>query len=590
MRQIGRTVDGNPHEANASADPESYHPPTSRSRAPLRVGLLLDDMTQPAWAARAISELLQSPTIHVALLIVNDTPASPRVPWQRLRSWIRNRNDLAYALYQRFDRWRFKLPNDPFSPVDLSPLLDGISVQRVRPRVTKHCDYFEADDVEAIRSFDLDVAARFGFRILKGDALAIARHGVWSYHHGDNLVNRGGPAGFWEVMEGAAVTGCVLQRLTENLDDGQVLYRAFSATNQFSVRKNQAGFFWSSAPILRRVLEDLQRHGAEAVFQREEVNPAWHAYSHRLYVAPKNREMIRLFGRVLRRYVREKVRALASFEQWFIAYRLRSHAPADRYRPDTNYYRFRKLIPPPDRFWADPFAVELEGRHYVFLEEFFFKTDRGRISLFEIDEDGAAHGPVPVLERDYHLSYPFVFEWAGQHYMIPETHATGQIELFRATSFPREWAFDRALVPGVRAVDATIAEIDGQWWMFASVSPHAETEWDELCLFFADSPLGPWTPHRRNPVKSDVRSARPAGRVFTSNGRHFRPAQDSSQRYGHSIVINEIVRIDRDEFVEVEVSRITPAWTDRLLATHTINADGRLTVIDGQLSRQGRQR
>ena len=37
-------------------------------------------------------------------------------------------------------------------------------------------------------------------------------------------------------------------------------------------------------------------------------------------------------------------------------------------------------------------------------------------------------------------------------------------------------------------------------------------------VFHADSPFGPFTPHRRNPVKSDVRSARPAGKLFTWNG------------------------------------------------------------------------
>ena len=577
MRQTARTV-ARAHEMIDATTPR------------IRVALLLDDLVQPAWAARAISELLESDSIEVALVVLNDAPSPVRARFHRVRSWIRNRNFLAYALYQRFDRWRFKLPNDPFADVDMTAVLGNIPARRVRPRMTKHCDYFEPADVDAIREFDIDVAARFGFRILKGDALEIAKHGVWSYHHGDNLVNRGGPAGFWEVMEGSKVTGCVLQRLTESLDDGVVLYRAFSATNRFSVRKNQSGFFWSSAPILRRVLEQLHRDGPEAVFDRDRVSPGWHGYSNRLYVAPTNREMIPLFARVLQRYVGEKVRAATSFDQWFIAYRLRSEAPVDRFRPDSNYYRFLKLIPPPDRFWADPFAVSSNGRHYIFLEEFIFRTDRGRISLFEIDAKGVAEGPVPVLERDYHLSYPFMFEWDNQHYMVPETHASGQIELFRATSFPREWTLDRILVPNVRAVDATIAQIGDRWWLFASVSPHAETEWDDLHIYYADSPLGPWTPHRRNPVKSDVRSARPAGRVFCANGKYFRPAQDSAERYGHSIVINEIVRIDPDEFVEVEVSRISPNWTDRLLATHTINADGRLTVIDGQLSRRGRQR
>jgi hypothetical protein len=560
---------------------DSGRPKTQALKPPLRVGLLLDDFTQPQWAARAISDLAASTAVEIVVVVLNDAPRPSRRRFSRLRSWFRNRQYLLYALYQRIDRWWFEAPDDPFADTALETMLGNVPVLRVAPRMTKHCDFFNEPDVEAIRAYHLDVAVRFGFRILKGDALRIARHGVWSYHHGDNLVNRGGPAGFWEVMEGNDVTGSVLQRLTENLDDGQVLYRSFSSTNKFSVTKNQAGFYWTSALILRRVMEDLHNHGPEGFFDARDRTASWHGYSNRLYVAPKNREMAGLMFRVARRYIVEKVHETFAFEQWFVAYGIRRTTPLDRLAPDTNYYRFRQLVPPPDRFWADPFAVEYMSSRYIFVEEFFYATDRGRISVFEVDAHGIAHGPVPVLEREYHLSYPFVFEWAGSYYMIPETHAREQIELFRAVNFPHEWVFDRVLISNVRAVDATLAEMNGRWWMFVSIASDPVIPWDELSIFYADSPLGPWTPHVRNPVKSDVRNSRPAGRLFRWNGRMYRPAQDCSRRYGHSIVMNEVKHIDPETFVETEVSRITPGWTSNLLATHTINADGTLTVIDG---------
>ena len=165
---------------------------------------------------------------------------------------------------------------------------------------------------------DLDVAVRFGFRIIKGDALRIARYGVWSYHHGDNLVNRGGPAGFWEVMEDADVTGSVLQRLTEELDNGQVLYRSFSPTNRFSVAKNQTDLFWSSTAVLPRVLEDLHRHGP-TVIEECDGRSAWHGYSNRLYVVPGNREMAGHMVRLGRRYLVERLRNTLAFDQWFVS-------------------------------------------------------------------------------------------------------------------------------------------------------------------------------------------------------------------------------------------------------------------------------
>ena len=79
---------------------------------------------------------------------------------------------------------------------------------------------------------------------------------------------------------------------------------------------------------------------------------------------------------------------------------------------------------------------------------------------------------------------------------------------YRATRFPYEWTHERTLFADRPLVDATLAEIGGRWWMFANAPavPEAAYDtmyWDELHLFFADSPFGPWTPHRRNPVVSD---------------------------------------------------------------------------------------
>ncbi len=558
------------------------------ARRPIRVAFLLDDFVQPKWVRRIISDLRATEGVEVALLILNDSPPPPKRRFGRVGAWVRNRRYLLYAAYQRLDRWWFHPPNDPFESADVENDLRDVPRVHVRPRMTKHCDYFEPADIDTIRGFDLDVVVRFGFRILKGDALDIARYGIWSYHHGDNRVNRGGPAGFWEVMEGNVVTGSVLQRLTDRLDDGEILYRTFSPTNTFSVAKNQVALYWASAFALPRVLRRLRTEQYDDLLLSRPEEPGWHGYSNQLYVVPMNRRMAGLMVRLAGRYLREKARAVFAFDQWFVAYRIRRDPSPGRFVPDTSYYRFRRLIPPSDRFWADPFPVEHGGKRYIFIEEYLNATGLGRISVFEIGDDGTAHGPEPVLERPYHLSYPFVFERDGMHYMIPETRGSGQIELFRATDFPRGWTFDRVLIPNVSAVDATLAEINGRWWMFASVAPDPQLPVEELAIFHSDSPFGPWREHCRNPVNSDVRNSRPAGRIFEVDGRYYRPAQDCSRRYGHSIVINEITQLDPDNFREVPVSRIEPRWTDRLLATHTINADGSLTVIDGQLSRKRR--
>jgi hypothetical protein len=91
--------------------------------------------------------------------------------------------------------------------------------------------------------------------------------------------------------------------------------------------------------------------------------------------------------------------------------------------------------------------------------------------------------------------------------------------------------------------------------------------------------LGEWKPHRRNPVKSDVRGARPAGGLFWSGNRLYRPGQICTPLYGSGITVNRVTRLNLDEYHEEEDHRIVPR-DPRTLGIHTFNRAGDLTVAD----------
>ena len=544
------------------------------TRLPLRIGLLIDSFVQRKWIHQVITDIQSSGFAEIAVVIKNE--AQPQQHAGRLQNYWRNRKYLLYALYEKIDERRVKVSPDAFAPTDLQPLLADCPVVPVTPEMKKYSDWFPEEVLKQIREFDLDVALCFGFRILKGEALNIARHGVWSFHHGDNLVNRGGPAGFWEVMDGLPVTGSVLQVLTEDLDNGLVIYRSWSPTaDRFSVKANRNNLYWKSAAFVVRKLKEL----ADGVPVVPPENQLYRPYSNPLFRMPTNREMLPRLSRLVERYAVSKAQAAVYSDQWALAYRFRS-GPSDS---NNTLYRFKNLLPPKDRFWADPFAIKADDRYYVFIEEYPYEVGKGHISVFELDRKGVVSGPRKVLERDYHLSYPFIFEWKGDYYLMPETAANKTIELYRAKSFPFVWQPDKVLMTNVRAKDATLAEIDGTWWMFVSLSEHSIP--DELYLFSAPSPFGPWTPHRHNPVKSDVRGSRPAGGLFEWNGEVYRPAQDSSGRYGYAISINRVTQLDHDQFQEEQVSSILPNWNRNLLATHTISIADDLTVVDCLIKR-----
>ena len=144
--------------------------------------------------------------------------------------------------------------------------------------------------------------------------------------------------------------------------------------------------------------------------------------------------------------------------------------------------------------------------------------------------------------------------------MVPETSASRTVEVYRARSFPHEWELHDLLLDGVEAVDATPFEFDGHWWMFANIAPVGGSTWDELHLFHAPGPLGPWTPHPRNPVRSDVVGARPAGRPFVRDGQLHRPGQVCVGGYGRAVVVHRVRRLDPEEYAEEAAWRVEPGW------------------------------
>ncbi|MBJ6724249.1 glucosamine inositolphosphorylceramide transferase family protein [Geomesophilobacter sediminis] len=547
------------------------------SKRKLRIGLLMNGPVVHAWIYRVLERLAASGGAEIALVIYKESP-----PPRGLRElWVRRRRGV-YFLFDLLDRRLFRRPDSAFARVDASELLAGVPVLTVRPRQQGYLEEIEEAELEKIRGGDLDILIRFGFQVLAGGILGAARYGVWSHHHGDNRSYRGGPPGFWEVVRGTPVTGSILQLLNEELDGGQILCRSWSLTDWLSPTRNREHLFWSSSSFLPRQIERLHRMGAEAFFASVAgKNPPFSFYDRPMYRVPANLEAL---GLVVRHGVRVAARSLRKClyrDQWWLMFALSEQIP-------TSLRRYRAIAPPKDRFWADPHLVYRQGKYYIFVEELVYRNRRAHISVLEMDEAGNYTAAVPVLERPYHLSYPFVFEWEGTWYMVPESSGNGTVELYECVEFPHRWRFRMNLMQGVRAVDATLHYADGRWWLFAALAEHPRSSiHTELCLFsspelFTDR----WTPHPENPIVSDARNARPAGRIFAQDGRLYRPAQNCSGRYGRGFNLNEITLLTQTEYREERVVSVEPNWRPGMTATHTLSREHRLCVIDALMSRR----
>lgn len=551
---------------------------------------MLDSDRVPAWVAHLLKIIQASEHSQLALLVVGRPSNQPaestatgllRLPVQTLQKFVRR-------VLLSFNRRWIEMPSSLPSALvceNIDPAFSGVPRIDVIPNCTAQLDWFSDEVIAAIRSFELDVLLCLGLRNLNATMLTVARYGVWSYHHADTRINRGGPPGFWEVMQMWPEIGCTLQVLSKDADNCLVLARSSTAMIPESLAESNDNAYWKALFLVPRQLRLLHSKGAERFFSdARAAEPHPRFYSRRLYRSPSNREIAALVARKFWRKLRLRLGHELYFEQWILMW----HIAEDF---SSALWRYQRILPPKDCFWADPFVLQRDGRYYIFFEEFPFATQKGHISVIEVDADGKHKPAQSALVTDHHLSYPFLLEHEGQTYMVPESRAANCIGLYRCVEFPLRWEKVMNLMDGVAALDTTLHFRDGRWWLFTNlVESRAGSNSDELHVFFApDFPTNDWTPHPMNPVVCDVRSARSAGRLFERNGQLYRPSQDCGQRYGWGLNLNVVERLSELEYLERLVTKAEPAWADDVLAIHTYNSAGRLHVVDAQIRRRRRR-
>jgi hypothetical protein len=238
---------------------------------------------------------------------------------------------------------------------------------------------------------------------------------------------------------------------------------------------------------------------------------------------------------------------------------------------------------PGDRFYADPFPIGGDdGRVELLVEEYRYGSRQKLLTQIEVTRAGELIAARRATGLPRHASYPFVLRPDGRDgelLCIPETFRDARVAAYQKNG-DDSWRLCAELLSGFPAVDPTIVQHAGRWWMFCM--KQGEEDQTELYAFFADDWRGPWAPHMLNPVKSDTRSSRPAGRFIHIDGRLYRPAQNCAARYGGGITVNRVLELTPSGFREEPVTSFEPVagsrWPDGL---HTINSIGSTTIVDG---------
>ncbi len=536
----------------------------------LSVGVLLDVTTVPRWVHKILSDLRDCEFVELVVIVSRGPVGAEGNPLARIGRAIVG---TPYFVYEKLDRALFRSKYDALESVDASDLLAGVRALHATPLMADAGRTLSEEDVTRIRAEGLDVVLALGVGPWTGLIAGTARCGVWSLRHGDGS---GGPSLFREVLQQEPVCRTALEVMTGTTENRRVICQSYGATDLSSLYRTRNATYWKAAEFVMRGLRDLRERRADGPSSVGSDRPE-SVRGRQGRWTPGPWTMACFLARLAWRYLHNRYITHLRRIKWFVAIRPRREMTKD----GLDTAGFEAIAPPKGRFWADPFLLDVGEDTHLFFEDVDYATGKGVISHLAITADGKRTPPQVVLERDYHLSYPFVFEWDGQVYMIPETAQHRTIELYRAVEFPARWELVATLFDGVHAVDATLLEHGGRLWLFTNVAPPGGSSDDELFAFCADSPFGPWVPHPMNPIVSDVRRARPAGRPFMHDGELVRPSQDCSSRYGGAIVLNRVEVLSETDYREVTVGRIDPDWHPRCVGTHTINRSNRYEVIDG---------
>lgn len=485
----------------------------------------------------------------------NVTNKIRKYKWNRLfwNRWFRKYGKVDAT--RKFDHFGDNPPPEIFHAVPCHTMIPELK--------GKHSQHFSEKDLEIIRWHKPDVILRFGFNILRGEILTVAKHGVWSYHHADHETIRGGPAGFWEYILGHNITGAILQRLTDKLDDGIVLRKGYWSLTKHSFRENLDNLLNYSSGWMANALTEIHHHGKVKPQNAEKKT------SSKVYSYPGNLRMIQFWFILLGNKIGFHWKNLFCPETWTVG--MVNQPISDVI--ENGIQKEVKWVSPLSRseYYADPFPIMVLGGFFMAAEHYSYKTQKGEIRFISDKEE------IILRKPDQHLSFPFPFSSDGKEYILPEFAESGKASLFEVSSKNKT----EIILVNEPLVDTVMLQHNNKWWLFANKADHQNNA--ALFAYYADKFDGQYKPHALNPVKTDIRNSRSAGAILNINGKLLRPAQDSSRTYGCAIVINEITDLTPTSFSEREVKRIepNPDW-DYNKGIHTISEYGNKTLIDAK--------
>ncbi len=531
-------------------------------RKSLRFGLMINGLTVEQWQYETIKILIDNGMKLTLIIQKNDDTPAPSF-FDKIRNYPYRR--LIFRVWHRFI---FK-PRSKY-PTDLTKLTENIPTIFCTPIMKGISSYFEDIDIQEIKNQNLDFILRFGFNIIRGEILNAAKYGIWSFHHDDERIIRGGPPGFWEFMRKIPNNGIILQRLTNSLDKGIILKRLNFKTILHSYKANLDQIYFGGEILPLQVCKDLINSGE----LKEEASTSDAEIIH----PPMNMKMMQYFMKSFYRRIAFHIHDLFRQEDWNVGFcncSIEEFIDTDN-KENIDIQWFTK--PKKNCYFADPFIIKTKKDIYIFFEWYSYFKGKADLAVALKSENFKKYHKITNFKE--HRSYPYLYEYEGNIYCMPESNETNKVVLYRFNEEKLTLEEDCILLEGFPIVDATLYHYDNKWFMFLVNQRKSHTH---LELYHSDSIKGPYLPHENNPVMVDCSKARPAGNIFNYEGKIIRPSQNCTNHYGQSITLEEIELLNTKQFLTKPFGTIQPIKnSDYNKGIHTINSADNITVFDGK--------
>jgi hypothetical protein len=217
---------------------------------------------------------------------------------------------------------------------------------------------------------------------------------------------------------------------------------------------------------------------------------------------------------------------------WSIGFGFSSTYPKSRNFKKNKIYSFEELKKHigNTQFIADPFYLKEKDSFYLFFEHKKLNDFHAVIGLLTSKDGQHYQYRGTVLKERFHLSYPQVFKYQNEFYMLPETQGSNHVLLYKAVKFPFGWKICDTLLANTRLKDPTIYLSDTLKILVGSDKNF------KMHLYTANRLHGNWTLHSR-PIVMEGSESRPGGRIFADKSGLLLPVQSLHQGYGSGLSI-----------------------------------------------------